>query len=225
MPPANPAPAKPLQDAGDNRLSPVGDRKVSRTKGDLPPSVLDRYLIERDGRGRAERFFRDHRAAAPSFTDRGRTLVAGQTYPDTVADMLKIARHRGWTQIQTRGDDAFRREVWVQAQALDIAVKGYRPTERDRQAASPSRDRAERAQASADRVASGKEASHLSRRMEMAAVVVRTLVADPEARARLLDRAWVRATEHLERGRRLQAPREPIHRTGPETARRRDRGR
>lgn len=62
-------------------------------KGDLPEAVLDRYLIERDRLGRPERFFREHRALEPMFRDRG--LVSARAYADAVADMLKIARHRG----------------------------------------------------------------------------------------------------------------------------------
>ena len=124
--------------APSNRLGPAPGPAGSRrsiAKGDLPEAVLDRYLVERDLRGRPERFFRDHRAAEPMFCDRGRSLVSNQAYPDAVIDMLKIARHRGWDQVRVSGDPAFRREVWIQAQALGMEVQGHRPRERDRQAA------------------------------------------------------------------------------------------
>ncbi|MFC7380501.1 LPD7 domain-containing protein [Brevundimonas sp. GCM10030266] len=141
---------------------------------------MDRYLVERDLRGRPERFFRDHRAAEPMFRDRGRSLVSNQAYPDAVIDMLKIARHRGWDQIRVSGDPAFRREVWIQAQALGMEVQGHRPRERDRQAAGEPRR-----QASPD----------LGARLDRAAVVVRALIADPAAQARLMARAVARAAE------------------------------
>ncbi|WP_298702081.1 hypothetical protein [uncultured Brevundimonas sp.] len=79
------APDKPERGASaESRLTPSGPGRatVSRTKGDLPPSILDRYLIEHDGRGRAERFFRDHRADQPAFRDAGRALTAASAYPD-----------------------------------------------------------------------------------------------------------------------------------------------
>ena len=152
---AAPSSDKPERDApAESRLTPSGpDRAtVSRTKGDLPSSMLDRYLIEHDGRGRAERFFRDHRADQPAFRDAARALTASSAYPDVVADMLRIARHRGWSSVRVAGDEAFRREVWIQGQALGLDIKGHRPTERDRAAAaaperasttspSPDRDR------------------------------------------------------------------------------------
>jgi hypothetical protein len=166
-----------------NRLGPTpgpaGSRR-STAKGDVPEAVLDRYLVERDLRGRPERFFRDHRAAEPMFRDRGRSLVSNQAYPDAVIDMLKIARHRGWDQVRVSGDPAFRREVWIQAQALGMEVQGHRPRERDRQAAGEPRR-----QTSPD----------LGARLDRAAVVVRALIADPAAQARLMARALTRAAE------------------------------
>lgn len=198
---AAPSSDKPERDApAESRLTPAGpDRApVSRTKGDLPPSILDRYLIEHDGRGRAERFFRDHRADQPAFRDAGRALTAASAYPDVVADMLTIARHRGWTQVRVEGDPAFRREVWVQAQAMDITVRGYRPTERDRQAGG--------ARTTRDPDRPFAPSPPLEARMRLAAAAVQTLVADPAARARLLERAWARAAAHLERGHAFRPP-------------------
>lgn len=170
-----------------NRVGPApsAERKPRSTaKGDLPEAVLDRYLIERDRQGRPERFFRDHRAAEPMFRDRGRSLVSSQAYPDAVADMLKIARHRGWDRIRVAGDPAFRREVWIQAQALGLEVSGHRPRERDRQAAG--------------QPPATRSNPELAERLARAAVVVARLVPDPAAQARLIARAWSRAG--LDRG-------------------------
>ena len=169
--------------APSNRLGPASGPTGSRrstAKGDVPEAVLDRYLVERDLRGRPERFFRDHRASEPTFRDRGGSLVSSQAYPDAVVDMLKIARHRGWDQVRVSGDPAFRREVWIQAQALGLEVQGHRPRERDRQAAGEPHP-----QASPD----------LGARLDRAAVVVRALIADPAAQARLMARALTRAAD------------------------------
>jgi hypothetical protein len=174
-----------------NRLGPApiaGRTPRSTAKGDLPQAVLDRYLVERDRQGRPERFFRDHRAAEPMFRDRGGSLVSAQAYPDAVADMLKIARHRGWEQVRVTGDPAFRREVWIQAQALGLEVRGHRPRERDRQAAG--QDRPSRGPGAA-RPQPPQEP--LAERLARAAVVVARLLPDPAIQARLLERAWTRA--------------------------------
>lgn len=213
-------------DPAPNRLAPSGQpAAVSRFKGDLPPSLLDRYLIEHDRRGRAERFFRDHRAAEPAFRDAGRALVAATAYPDVVADMLKIARHRGWAEVRVQGDAAFKREVWVQAQALDITVKGHRPSERDRQAAGQPARTPDRETARARDGQEPRRAADLEDRLRRAAVVVRGLIADPEVRARLLARAWSRAEAHLERAAARRPRPEPPGPVRIDAGRRRDRDR
>lgn len=157
----------------------VDPARLSRSKGDVPDAVMDRYLVERDLRGRAERFYRDHRADQPQFRDRGGALSTDHAYPDAVADMLRIAQHRGWSRIKVSGDEAFRREVWIQAGRLGLEVSGHRPRDRDHQAAGVPR---------ADR--------DLPDRLARAAVVVARLMPDPAAQARLIERALNRARSH-----------------------------
>ena len=185
-----------------NRLAPATGtdtlRLRSTAKGDVPAAVLDRNLVERDRQGRAEQFFRDHRAREPMFRDKGRSLIAPQAYPDAVADMLKVAQHRGWSKIRVAGDEAFRREVWVQAQTLGVEVTGYRPRQRDRQAGGEIPEH-QQEPASRARVRIGRTVDD---RVRVAATVIRALVADPQAQGRLIERAWVRAAAHLERLRR-----------------------
>jgi hypothetical protein len=190
-----PDPAAPANRLGP-APGPAGPRR-STAKGDVPEAVLDRYLVERDLRGRPERFFRDHRAAEPMFRDRGGSLVSNQAYPDAVADMLKIARHRGWDRIRVSGDPAFRREVWIQAQAMGLEVQGHRPRERDRQAAGPDRPTPRRDAEPA------KAHDALAERLARAAIVVARLVPDPAIQTRLLEAAWARA------GRPRPSEREP----------------
>ena len=175
------------------RLAPArkGDGHRVMTAGDAPETVLGRYLIERDRLRGTASFFRDHRETEPRFIDAGRSLRAHNAYPDAVRDMLQIARHRGWDQIRVTGDLAFRREAWLQGQALGLDVRGHRPSDRDKQAAGVPRDR--------------QKAPELSARLDRAAVVVRALIADPAAQARLMARALTRAAE---RDREPAQPRE-----------------
>src|SRR3989344_8066487 len=189
-----------------NRLVPQpgasGERR-SLDKGDVPTQLLDRYLIERDRRGRAERYYRDHKAADPVFRDHGRALSSLHAYPDTVASMLRVAQHRNWSQIKVSGDEAFRREVWVQGRSLGLEVAGYKPSERDRQAANEPESAAGGRAATERRKEPSPEA--VKRRLEMAAVVVRTLIADPAAQARLMERAWARVWPEREKSRARDA--------------------
>jgi len=190
-----------------NGISPTPGRSrprapVSRRKGDLPEGLEARYLVEHDRAGRAERFHRDLRSGEALFRDHGRKLVAREPYPGVVKDMLGIAAHRGWREIVVSGDPAFRREVWIQAQTLDLRVHGYRPREIDRQAAErqPPPRRPTRKKTEADRV---RAETHAPTRMAQVAIAVRSLVPDPAVQARLMRRAVARVIRHLDAGRRL----------------------
>lgn len=184
-----------------NRLGPqssAGPGRRSLDKGDVPSQILDRYLIERDRQGRPERYYRDHKTAEPAFRDHGRSLTSRHAYPDSVAAMLRIAQHRGWSGLKVSGDEAFRREVWVQGRTLGMEIAGYKPTERDRQAAAEEPDRrSDRKKPSARQGPPSQD--DVRRRLEMAAVVVRTLIADPAAQARLMARAWARVRPETDR--------------------------
>nr|WP_314121563.1 LPD7 domain-containing protein [uncultured Brevundimonas sp.] len=186
-----------------NRLAPQPGPTAGRRsldKGDVPTQLLDRYLIERDRQGRPERYYRDHKTADPAFRDHGRSLSTIHAYPDSVAAMLKVAQHRAWAGLKVSGDSAFRREVWIQARALGMDVKGYKPTERDRQAAGEANDAADKRRNSPKRQGPPPQAE-IKRRLDMAAVVVRTLIADPAAQARLMERAWARVRPEADRSR------------------------
>jgi len=183
-----------------NRVSPQPARRAdgrSLDKGDVPTQLLDRYLIERDRQGRPERYYRDNKATDPMFRDHGRALSSQQAYPDSIASMLRIAQHRGWSGIKVSGDEAFRREVWVQGRSLGLEVAGYKPTERDRQAANEPAERVGRRAMEPTR-------EEVKRRLDMAAVVVRTLISDPAAQARLLQQAWARVRPESEKSRDLE---------------------
>ena len=47
--------------------------------------------------------------------------------------MALIAAHRSWSQIRVRGEDEFRRQVWLEGRNLGLVVSGYRPRARDLQ--------------------------------------------------------------------------------------------
>lgn len=78
-------------------------------------------------------FYEGPGAKAVTFHDHGTRLSTNQTHPAVVRDIAAIAAHRGWGAIQVKGEDDFRREVWLEARALGVEVKGYKPKERDQQ--------------------------------------------------------------------------------------------
>lgn len=188
----------------------VADEAGSNRKGDVPEALRRRYFVDERG-GPGLGFYVDARAETPAFRDQGRRLAASRPDPNAIRDMVAIAQHRGWKAVVVEGEADFRREAWLAAQTLGIEVKGYRPTERDRQdlerrlAASDRRAARERADLpDADRAPRGPSAA-VNANLRIVESVVRSRVTEPAAQARVLATARERLARWLEQGARVQA--------------------
>ena len=118
---------------GPNRIYLIS-RTRQALKADLPSEVIGRYYI--DGRRRPGLgFYLDRQSQRPVIRDMGRALDTWRTDEATIADMLKVAQHRGWRSLHVQGDWRFRREVWRQGAELGLDVRGYRPRTNERAAA------------------------------------------------------------------------------------------
>jgi hypothetical protein len=161
---------------------------ASRRAGDVPEEVRRRYLTEeRDGPGVG--YYRDAREPSAAFRDHGGRLATDRSDPHIVRDLVAIARHRGWTTISVRGQTEFRREVYLLARAAGLEVRGYRPTERDRQQAERRRD------------AKPPPLTHaVTDRLRVVETVVRNRVVEPAEQNRILAAARSRLAQWLERG-------------------------
>lgn len=179
-----------------NIVTPEG-RPRSEAKGDVPDRVRRRYLTEARG-GPGLGYYTDARTVAAAFRDQGRLLSTDRNDPHVVRDLVAIAQHRGWTSISVRGQTEFRREVYHLARAAGLEVKGYRPTERDRQQAG--RRQPERTTDS-------------QQRLRVVEAVVRSRVVEPAEQSRILAAARSRLTRWLERDpAQRTSMREHVHR-------------
>ncbi|RAK66399.1 LPD7 domain-containing protein [Phenylobacterium kunshanense] len=172
-----------------NIVAPEGDRRTS-TPGDVPEQLRRRYFTEARG-GRGLGFYAGARSEAAAFRDHGGRLTTDRNDPHVVRDLLAIAQHRGWNAISVRGHTEFRREVWLRAQAAGLEVRGYRPTERDRQQVDPDRSR------SGSRQHSPLDAQT---RLRIVEGVVKSRIVEPAEQQRILAAARTRLATWLERG-------------------------
>lgn len=109
-----------------------GHRPVSLERGDLPATLAKRYFTE-EVRG-ATLLYAGAGAKTPAIRDEGGRLSTTESNNPAIArDMALIALHRGWSTIKVRGEDDFRREVWLEARTLGLEVKGWKPRQRDEQ--------------------------------------------------------------------------------------------
>ena len=100
---------------------------VIKTNKAVPERVKNQYAVV-DGKFYAKNAERKDK---PIFIDKGNKLQARNTNPSTAKALVEIAQARDWNSIKVRGQNDFKREVWLEASARGLEVKGYSPKEAD----------------------------------------------------------------------------------------------
>ena len=137
-----------LETAGD-AAPPEKAAPMAREDG-FPDRVRRKYYVvaeERTKEGAAlnARVYADERGEYLAFKATEDRLTTRLASAQVIHDMIAVAEHRNWQVIHLRGSVEFRREAWLEASAREIVVKGYEPTEIDRQALASRRAARERA--------------------------------------------------------------------------------
>ena len=121
----NTAPAGP---SNKNKIQ--SDEVFNATTSDSPPvvprEVEDKYL--RVG----AKFYHPKNTDVVAFEDKGNKLETRSNSEQVAEAMVAIARARGWDEIKVSGSETFRKEVWLEAAAHGMQVKGYTPSEVDK---------------------------------------------------------------------------------------------
>lgn len=172
----------------------------------MPPDLAERYQVRiipaSDASERRIGMFLPGDRENPSIevSGNGDRIVARNEDPETVAALVKLAKHNGWEGIDVDGSPEFRKAVWAAGSREGLTVRGYEPafTEQARM----EQDRRERAQAvQREREAAAKP----SPAIEPAAPVVATAAIDATIPARTADAARdpVRAASPTQTGAEL----------------------
>ncbi|MBP3221259.1 MAG: PriCT-2 domain-containing protein [Neisseriaceae bacterium] len=66
------------------------------------------------------------------FTDKGSKLTTAKNDPQTAADMVEVAKAKGWTTLKLSGNREFKRQAWLAAESQGIKTKGYSPSPEDK---------------------------------------------------------------------------------------------
>ncbi|WP_416487261.1 LPD7 domain-containing protein [Escherichia coli] len=91
----------------------------------VPDRVAKSY-IEVEGK-----YYFQNRPDSLAFVDKGTKLQTKLSNSQVAGSMIDIAEARGWTEIQVKGTEDFRREAWLQATARGLTAHGYKPKEED----------------------------------------------------------------------------------------------
>lgn len=104
------------------------DRRAAQAlrEATLRAELAERY-VQRDNEYR----FRGEPAKV-AFVDRGAKLTTQLATPSIARSMLDLAEAKGWDSLRVRGDESFRRQVWLEAGLRDVKVLGYEATAEDR---------------------------------------------------------------------------------------------
>src|ERR1700736_885340 len=104
----------------------------------LPDRIRRKYYVlanehRKDGADGEARLYADERGEYLAFKVTDDRLVTRLAAAEVIRDMVSVAQHRQWESLQVRGSVEFRREAWLEAGARGLEVRGYQPTELDRQ--------------------------------------------------------------------------------------------
>lgn len=125
---------------------------VEVTDSAFPERIRRKYYVvasesQKDVSDREARLYADERKEYLAFKATDDRMVTRIAAAEVIRDMISVAQHRQWEALHVRGSVEFRREAWLEACARGMDVKGYKPSELDRQALADRRVAWDRAQA------------------------------------------------------------------------------
>jgi hypothetical protein len=121
----------------DNIVSRPG-RDVEPEAGEagfrMPPDLAERYNVRvvpaKDPNEVRMGMFRPGDRGDPSIEvlGNGDRIVARKEDPETVAALVKIAKHNGWEGVDVDGSPEFKKAVWEAGSREGLTVRGYEPS-------------------------------------------------------------------------------------------------
>jgi len=112
------------------QVNPLGTKAE---RAPVPDHIASKYLVKDD------KYHFDDKTVA--FVDKGSKLTVETHNKAVIQDLIAIAKARDWQEIRVTGTEAFRREVWKEAFAAGLDVKGYKPSDLELQASNKERVR------------------------------------------------------------------------------------
>ena len=114
----------------------LGGAKKRQSKSSMPERLRRKYYVAEAGAGDEARVYADPRGEYLAFKVSAERLATRLEDAIVIRDMVSIAQHRGWAEVQVSGSVEFRRTAWLEASVRGLAVRGYEPDPIDRAALS-----------------------------------------------------------------------------------------
>ncbi|MDP3257159.1 LPD7 domain-containing protein [Bosea sp. (in: a-proteobacteria)] len=103
-------------------------------KSGMPDRLRRKYYVAEAGAGDEAKVYADPRGEYLAFKVSAERMATRLEDAAVVRDMVSIAQHRGWKEVELRGSEEFRRTAWIEASARGLSVRGYEPDPVDRAA-------------------------------------------------------------------------------------------
>ena len=140
------------QDRGASTSSPPGTSKVPpreraeqaefdlgakgqrEADGGMPERLRRKYYVAEADVGAEAKVYADPRGEYLAFKVTTERMATRLEDAGVIRDMVSIAQHRSWKEVELRGSEEFRRTVWLEASVRGLSVRGYEPDPIDRAA-------------------------------------------------------------------------------------------
>lgn len=114
----------------------LGGASQRQSESGMPERLRRKYYVAEAGTRDEANAYADPRGEYLAFKVSAERVATRLEDAGVIRDMVSIAQHRGWADVQVRGSVEFRRTAWLEASVRGLAVRGYEPDPIDRAALS-----------------------------------------------------------------------------------------
>ena len=118
--------ADKLDTASNDRNNKESVDKEKEGKQFVTPMAIRKRFIEAENKF----YFRDEENTL-AFEDKGKRLTTEHNDPAIARAMVELAAAKNWNSIKVKGENEFKREVWLEASLRGLQVQGFKPTDVD----------------------------------------------------------------------------------------------
>lgn len=100
----------------------------------MPERLRRKYYVAEARVGDEAKVYADPRGEYLAFKVSADRMATRIEDAGLIRDMISVAQHRGWQEVEIRGSEQFRRTAWLEASVRGLAVRGFEPDPVDRAA-------------------------------------------------------------------------------------------
>lgn len=105
----------------------LGGETERQSESGMPERLRRKYYVAEAGAGDVAKIYVDPRGEYLAFKVSTDRLATRLEDAGVVRDMVSVAQHRGWKEVELLGSHEFRRTGWIEASVRGLAVRGYEP--------------------------------------------------------------------------------------------------